>query len=68
MKAPSLPGLLIPASPVPPRQIVKPKTPSGRAKKGYRVEREVAALHAGLGIRAERQPLSGALAKRLGPE
>lgn len=65
---PTLPGLdLAVVSTVKPR-VSKPATPSGRAKKGSRVERELAALHAELGIRAARVPLSGALAKRLGPE
>lgn len=68
MKAPSIPGLDLPSSPARPRLIVKPKTASGRAKKGYRVEREIAALHMALGVRAERVPLSGGLAKPLGPE
>lgn len=70
MKAPNtLPGLdLPPTASKAPRCIVRPRSASWRAKKGYRVEREIAALHAALGIRAERVPLSGALAKRLGPD
>ena len=70
MKAPNtLPGLdLPPTASKAPRCIVRPRSASGWAKKGYRVEREIAALHAALGIRAVRVPLSGALAKRLGPD
>jgi hypothetical protein len=58
----------LPSIPKVERKVVRPATPSGRAKKGYRVERELRALHAALGVRCDRVPLSGALAKRLGPE
>ena len=70
MSAPiTLPGLdLPPPAPTPARRIVKPKSARGRVKKGARVEREIAALHLALGIHAERVPLSGALASRLGPD
>jgi hypothetical protein len=69
MKRPTeLPGLDLPAHPRPKRVVRRPATPSGWAKKGHRVERELTALHAALGVRAERVPLSGALASRLGPE
>lgn len=65
----TLPGLDLapPVSRLKPR-VVKPATAAGRVAKGARVEREIAELHARVGVIARRVPLSGAAAKRLGPD
>ncbi len=64
-------ALGLPATPPVPRMRrgrPGPVSASGRAKKGGRVEREIAALIRTLGIPCEKVPLSGALAKQLGPD
>ena len=63
-----LPGLNLPAATRQRKPIRKPATPSGRARKGGRVEREIVALIRDLGIECRKVPLSGALAKRLGAD
>jgi hypothetical protein len=76
MRAPAtLPGLnldpikLVKPSPVTRlKRVVKTLSASGRAKKGFRVEREIAEMHARFGVIARRVPLSGAAARRLGPD
>lgn len=65
---PTLPGLdLAVVSRLKPR-VVTPKTGAGRVRKGARVEREIAELHAAVGVIARRVPLSGALGRRLGAD
>ena len=66
--AATLPGLNLPAATRQRKPIRKPATPSGRARKGGRVEREIVALIRDLGIECRKVPLSGALAKRLGAD
>lgn len=62
-----LPGLDLPSTPSRKRRgRAGPATPSGRAKKGSRVEREIVALHTAIGIGAARVPFSGSLARQLG--
>jgi hypothetical protein len=66
----TLPGLDLTPSPTPIRIVRstrKPQSAAGRTRKGKRIEVEITALHEALGIKAIRQPLSGALAKKLGP-
>ena len=64
----TLPGLDIPAKKSERKPARKPATPSGRARKGGRVEREIVALIRDLGVECRKVPLSGALAKRLGAD
>jgi hypothetical protein len=65
----TLPGLILePVTRVKRRGATKVQSAAGRKRKGARVEREIAELLAELGIRALRQPLSGALSKQLGAQ
>ncbi len=64
----TLPGLDIPAKKLERTPVRKPATPSGCARKGGRVEREIVALIRDLGIECRKVPHSGALAKRLGAD
>jgi hypothetical protein len=64
----TLPGLDIPPTARKRRRVRCPATPSGRAKKGGRIEREIVALHVEIGIPARRVPFSGSLASRAGAE
>lgn len=63
----TLPGLDL--APVTRREPLKrPLSAGGRVRKGTRIEREIAELHAEFGIVARRVPGSGNKAGRLGPD